>query len=1032
MERSHFAAVKDAFAADLDTSLNALGVEIVKGGNAEWKSICCPVCTDSGGSARIARATGFLACMQCARRLDLFEWWREVHGSKDDWEACHQIGERLGIKYVKPTGKRKKGSACRMTPKILDQAIHDLIESPEAEWARKHFKERGLWDVKILSRFGVGFLDGAIIFAQFDRDGSIRERYRIYTPNAKVKWHWSKLGTGGPTGFWPAVPEIPDGAAVLLCEGEMDCLAAWIKLELHKRKVPIVAFTWTGGAASPLASSLMPTTWPKRLVYVCYDNDVFQGPDVDTYRAPNQKKLREMTRRRSAMLKGVVAKLLANKCKVILLHVDIDPVDNFGSDLRDWATAGKTFDDLPQCGSDELIDHQEKPLEVSHAEAFESAGEFVHFQGSVTEIEQHSLAVPLFSKIICPMGSKPCCRDCPVIRTFTDQEIDWSEHRGHLLNSLLARDPESYIIRKMIGKPAACAECSIEHQETTVGSWWKAGADDATCADGMKMIEIISTEEPSLSGSIGITGWAHYTAKSVGVFATSLEQLDKPEANLETYHHDLMGATPWSSNDEAAIDRYVESMVQDYSHNITKIYGRPELHLGTMLVAHSCLWYELEGHRYRAWLDACFFGETRKGKSETIKRLFDYWRLGTAFTCMENFSRAGLTVGGAENGSKMRPGLFPKNNRKMLFLDEFHHMTGGPADKNVMVHLQSARDEGKVSALKVYGDLKLPAASRLITAGNWAGRNRRTFQFFCQHLLAFYGVPESLSRMDWAWCIHGDVKMVPEDVEHFWTPEFSRALILRAWAMDPHQIHFDEDVVDYAKRVALEWDEIYAADDLPLHTGIEKYHSIIRTAIAIANICYSHPDGNEADCQVRLVHVKWAIAWIIKCWHNLQYDEFSQRRIAARTLTQPFHVERLLTVELDLSDPDHGAVILSRLTEANAPRSLQGFIMGNGNIEEPRHYAKWLAGLMRYGAIVEKSENRHHIFYVPTEGCLKILHGLVKLARDDMDAYSERYDRWAKWSTDPGSMSTLPGIAADPDIDTFEDDDQYLDDDCPF
>ena len=955
-----------------------------------------------------------------------------MHGCKDDWDACHQVGERLGVKYERPTVKRRKGSNIRMTPKLLDQAIHDLNKDPEATWARKHFADRGLWDPAKLARFGVGFLDGAIIFAQFNPDGSIRDRYRIYTPMAKIKWHWSKLGNGGPVGFWPAIAEIPEDADVLLCEGEMDVLTAWIKFGLHKRSRPIVAYTWTGGAGSPLASSLMPSSWPKRHVFVCYDNDTYQGADVDTYRAPTQKKLREMSRRRETMIKGVVEKLVANKCRVTLLHVNIDPVDHFGADLRDWADSGKSFDDLPQCDYHDLVNRQEKPLEVTHEQAFESAGEFIHFQGSVTEIEQHSLAVPLISKIICPMASKPCCRDCAVTRKFVDQEIDWADHRGHLLNALLAKSPENYIVRKMIGKPTACSECRIEHEETTIGSWWKASTDDTSSADGMKMIDIISTEEPSLSGSIGITGYAHYTSKSVGVFATKLEQLDKPEANLDAYHHPLMSATPWNSDDVERIDKHVDELVQDYTHNITKIYGRPELHLATMLVAHSALYYELDGHRYRGWLDACSFGETRKGKSETIKRLFEHWKLGTAFTCMENFSRAGLTVGGADNGQKMRPGLFPKNNRKMLFLDEFHHMTAGPTDKNVMVHLQSARDEGKVSALKVYGDLKLPAACRLITAGNWAGRSRRTFQFICQHLLAFYGVPEALSRMDWAWCVHGDVKMIAEEVDHYWTTELARALILRAWALEPHQIHFDKGVIEFAKKVALEWDEIYAADDLPLHTGIEKYHSIIRTAIAIANICYSHPDGKESDCRVRLAHIKWAIAWIIKCWHNLQYDEFSARRISARTLTQPYHVERLLTVELDLSDPDHGSVILSRLTESNSPRSLQGFIMGNGNVEEPKHYAKWLSSMMRHGAIVEKSENRHHIFYVPTEGCLKILRGLVGLARYDPDAYAERWAKLDKWSASPTSQTLLPGISADPDLELFEEDDEFYDDPVPF
>ena len=224
-----------------------------------------------------------------------------------------------------------------------------------------------------------------------------------------------------------------------------------------------------------------------------------------------------------------------------------------------------------------------------------------------------------------------------------------------------------------------------------------------------------------------------------------------------------------------------------------------------------------------------------------------------------------MTVGGAENGSRMRPGLFPKNHRKMILLDEFHHMTNGPRDQNVMVHLQSARDEGKVSALKVYGDLKLQAAVRLITVGNYANRRRRTFQYLCQHLLLFYGVPEALSRMDFAWCVHEPVKMVPEEVPHYWTPELARALILRAWALEPHQVHLADDAVAMAKQVAMEWDAIYAADDLALHTGIEKHHSIIRIAIAIANICYAHPALSDLGGG----GVFRPYAFLVDCTYNL-------------------------------------------------------------------------------------------------------------------------------------------------------------------
>lgn len=1015
MERSHFATVKEAFAADLDTSLAALGITKVKGGNRQWQTCNCPCCTDSDGSCSISKETGFINCKQCSRKLDLFEWWREVHRCKDDWEACHQVGDKLGIAYEKP--KKKKGRAVgRMTVELLDQAIHNLLEGDEAQWARDFFKKRKLWKPQILARFGVGFLGGCIIFAQWDPDGSLRDRYRKYNPHSKKgKWGWSTLGGGGPVGFWPACPiDIPANAQILLCEGEMDVLAAWIMGELHLRETPICAFTWTGGAGSPVQSSLMPPRWEERHVYICYDNDTYQGPDFDKARAPNPKKLREMGRRRETMIRGVVQKFVANHHQVTLLHVDIDPVDRFGADYRDWCDDGRKFDELPGCAAADLVDYQEEAIELEHHEVFDNAQEFVAFQGSVVTIERFSLVVPITSTIDCPAGSKNCCRDCPVMSRFTDQEIVWADHRKHLLKALLARDTEAYIIRKVIAKPSACNECSIHHEDTLVGAHWTCSAEESEGDDALRYITVISTEAPSLSGSMGITGYAEYTDKSVGVLAVKLDQLDKPDAHIDDHLQGLLQLTPWASTDQPTIDAYLERTVADYTHNITKIYGRPELHIGTMLVAHSALWYELDGHRFRGWLDACFFGGTRLGKSETIKRLLKYWRLGESFTCMENFSRAGLTVGGAENGSKMKPGLWPKNNRKLIFLDEFHHMAA--SNQNVMVHLQSARDEGKVSAVKVYGDVKLPAAVRLITAGNWAKRTQSSYQFFCQHLQHFYGVPEALSRMDFAWCVHEPVKMIAEEVPHEWSPELARALILRAWALEPHQIHLADEVVELAKQVALEWDSIYAADDLALHTGVEKHHSIIRIAIAIANICFSHPDGKPAECEVRLVHVEWAIAWLVHCWQNLQYDQFSQRRIASRTLSQPTRVEIALTVWLDLGDPDHASSILPRLTEANSPRSLQALIMGCGQVEEPKHYYKWLQLMLRYGAIFEKSENQFNTVYLPTQGCLEILHGLIALARDDPDQYAERQSSLSRWDDSPESKSNIPGIGSEPDL----------------
>lgn len=1011
MERSYFRLVKEAFATHHERSLESLGITLKKGGNADWQAVKCPCCSDTDGSCSIAKGNGHLRCHQCGRKLDLFEWWAEINGGTT-WDACKAIGERLGVPFKMPK-KRKGREVQKMTQDRLDRAIINLLESEEAEHARKHLEDRGLFDPAMLSRFGVGFLEGAIVYAQFYPNGELRDRFRKYTPLAKQKWRWSK-GAGGPIGFWPYL-ELPKDAEILLCEGEMDVKTAYRKMKLHRRGVPIYAFTWTGGAGAPVTSACMPDDWKGRKVWICYDNDTFQGPDLKTHRAPDGKKYRDMIRRRENLIHGVAAKFAANGCDVELVAVPIDPIDRHGADLRDWADDGKTWDELPHWKLEDLVDPEDDPEEVVHGEVFTSAGKFIHTQGAVATIEANTITVPKETRIICPIGSKPCCGICPVTRIFSEQFIDWKLYRQALLAALVTPDPDRHIIRNLLCKPPACNECRLEHEVYDNGSHWTVSPGTTDEGDGTELYHVVSSVRPSLSGDVGITGHAYHVGGSTGVLASRIEQLDKPEVDLDLYHQDLLQMTPWASSDQDLIDRHVDEMVHDLTHNVTQIYGRPELHIGIMLVAHSALWYNLDGHKIRGWLDACFFGQTRAGKSETIKRLFDHWRLGNTFTCMENYSRAGLTVGGADSGTQMKPGLWPKNNRKMLFLDEFHHMAAQGKDRNVMVHLQSARDEGKVSALKVYGDLKLPAALRLITAGNWSNRNRRHFQYFCQHLLDFYGVPESLARMDFAWCIHGEVPMTPEEVEHRWTTDFARALILRAWAMEPHQVHLDPKAIAIAKKVCREWDAIYAADELPLHTGAEKYLSIIRIAIAIANICYSHPPGQERECQVREVHVRWAIAWILRTWENLQYDAFSQRVMQARTVTQPFHVEAAFTIQLDLGDPDHAIVILSRLSESNSLRSLQGFVLGNGQVEEQRQFNKWLGFLMRCSALQERSTDTWNVTYGPTEGALSILRRLIHLARTDPEQYSARYKTIETWFGQPDSkMPLLAGVSDNP------------------
>jgi hypothetical protein len=69
---------------------------------------------------------------------------------------------------------------------------------------------------------------------------------------------------------------------------------------------------------------------------------------------------------------------------------------------------------------------------------------------------------------------------------------------------------------------------------------------------------------------------------------------------------------------------------------------------------------------------------------------------------------------------------------------------------------------------------------------------------------------------------------------------------------------------------------------------------------------------------------------------------------------------------------------------------------------------------------------------VPTDGALKILRRLVAMARDDPDAYVDRFTKLEKWSSSPAAQTMLPGIAADPDLEPLDSNDDQFHDDVPF
>lgn len=1000
MERSVFRQVKTALALSLEPTLQALGVNLKHGIKGEWSQCLCLFCGDKSGSASISQH-GFLRCHQCGRKQDVFEWMAELNGCSQ-YAAMQQLAERL---HVDLAIRKHRGRPPReMTVERLRAATEALWTSEQAEPCRAFLKQRKLDNPQFLEQFGVGFISGYIIFAQWDQMGRLKTRYRRYAPGGATKWMWSP-GKGGATGFWPYAA-LPKDAVIWLMEGEFDVMTAWMRMRLQQQG--IYTFTWTGGAGAPIPAHMVPEQWRGREVHILYDNDTFQGSVVEDYRAPDNDKKREMEMRHENLLTKVATSFQAQNCKVSLRAIPIDPLETWGGDFRDWVDGGgRDLKELKRFAFKNLAPKKPPIVETDLRGVFGLIDKEVKTTGEVFTIQQEGIGIYKYAKLDCDMNQQACCGNCKGPILFPGRLIDLKHHQTDLANAMMSRDPDAYLLKHLVGKPTACMGATIKPLEYDSGTKWTAVYDSPEQRTGYEL-SVISREEPSLSGEIEITGTVHQhrSRNSVILLADQLRQLDAAEIDLAPYVNDLMQLCPTNADSPERIQGYVDRRCADLAFNVTHIYGRQPIHIAHDLLMHSALNFTTNGERHRGWVDISVIGETRTGKSKTFDNLQKYHRLGLMHSCVQNVSRAGLTIAGTPTpeGYRMKPGLFPRCHQKALFLDEFHYMV----KEKVVGHLQTARDQGTVQATKAYGTRIMPAKVRFATIANWPV-DRQRFRFLCEHFLALYGSPEALSRTDFGLVVAEEpTESGPVQAPHEWSEELVRALILRAWAQDESMVHIQDSALQHAQAIIQSWEGTYE-QDIPLFTPQEKLVSLLRLAVAVANWCFSHPHGEFYHCEVRPCHIEWAAGWLTNTWLWSGYQEYSHLRRAKEALERPFDAEATLTIELGLSEPGHAANVLGDLL-GGITQSHAAAVVGKEHYEA----MKWLNKLIRFGLVFtsRQASNVHLTDIQFTKAGDTAVRNLIKLAENYPAEWEKRYKKLSGMGIGPAMIPDMVPITA--------------------
>jgi hypothetical protein len=570
-----------------------------------------------------------------------------------------------------------------------------------------------------------------------------------------------------------------------------------------------------------------------------------------------------------------------------------------------------------------------------------------------------------------------------------DKVIDMREHMDVLAEAMTGRNFEDTILRKIVGKPGRCNRARIIPSDYEMVKRWGAQSE----REGDQEVTVLSSDPPNMSGETEVEGSVHHVDRNIVVLATRTSHVDRPLPNLAEHLYLLRDISPPTRPTSEQIKVHLHKRAGFLAAEVTKNYGREQLHTLVDLLYHSVLWMRVDGHKRRGWLDVAVMGDTGSGKSSTAQRIAHWLGLGGIYTCADNVSRAGLTMGAVRaNGSggyRQRPGLFPRNHGKLIMLDEFHIMVEeGGMDSSPIMHLQAARDMGIVEGVKVYGTRRLDAAVRLMTISNWLYGKIGSFKFPCEHFGMLYGRPEMLRRLDVGLTIEGEPTSmeVPTWIDPTkdsrWNREAWRTLVLRAWAIAEEDVIIETDALTYAQTVCEVWKELYS-EDLALFTYAEKPLSLLRVAAAASCACLSYPDGEVMKCLVTK-----------ELWDGMGYAQYSQSQVRMRELTKPVQTERLLTAELKLFDPSDALHLLGRMF---APMSKQELCTFTGmNIIDTE---RWCNQMVRYGAMEPCiARNKWHKEWRITTGCFRLLKNLLMVAAEYPEEYTERVNRLEQWS----------------------------------
>lgn len=338
---------------------------------------------------------------------------------------------------------------------------------------------------------------------------------------------------------------------------------------------------------------------------------------------------------------------------------------------------------------------------------------------------------------------------------------------------------------------------------------------------------------------------------------------------------------------------HLEKVYNFYSHNITKIYNRFDLHLAVDLVFRSPLAFNFDNEMvHKGWVDAMIIGDTRCGKGYVVEKMVDYYGVGEVISA-ENCSFAGL-VGGLQqinNHWVVTWGKIPLNDGGFVAIDEASEL-----EHQDWTKLSRVRSEGIAEITKIHTQVT-PARTRLLFLANPIKGTIANYSYGIQSLMDLVKAPEDVARFDYALVVaHNevpieDINSHKTEVKEMYDKKSEQDLILWTWSRKPEEIEFSKEAIDTTYKIAIKLAKMYSFD-VPLIQGENVRHKLAKLAICFASRVFS----NKKDGEILFVdklHVECAYVFLHKIYKKEASGYFAMSKLQNKSKVSEDNIERI-------------------------------------------------------------------------------------------------------------------------------------------